>query len=164
MNYSDIRKEIRSGDLLAWSHEGWSSWHDIKVQGVRMATRSNYSHVALPWVVGDRVFVLEAVMPLVRIYPLSKLGNFYWLPMHAPWKKETEELALSHIGDEYSQWQAIKAFFRKLDKGATQECAAYVTTVLNSDGINLGDRATPDAVVLAAQKLGSPLNYIINRN
>jgi hypothetical protein len=96
--YSEIRSQIKSGDLLAFRHEGWKSWHDFKVQLVRMFTRSEYSHVAVAWVVGERVMVVEAVEPCVRIFPLSKLGSFYWIPLNAPWKKETEEKALSYVG------------------------------------------------------------------
>jgi hypothetical protein len=160
-NYKDIRPNIRSGDLLAFRHEGWKSWHDIKVQLVRMFTRSEYSHVAIAWVVGERVFAIEAVEPMARIYPLSKLGDFYWIPMNAPWKKETEEKALSYIGSDYKQLEAIKAFFKPFGKGQTSECAALAITILDHDGIDLGMWATPDAVVLQSQLYGKPTMYVL---
>lgn len=162
MNYSDIRSTIKSGDLLAFSHEGWGSWHDFKVQMVRMFTRSEYSHVGIAWVVGDRVFCIEAVEPCARIYPLSKLGNFYWMPLKAPWKPSTEELALSYVGEEYKSLNAIKAFFKPLPKGDVSECAALAIQVAWADGIDLGNRATPDAVVEAAQAMGHPLYLVQN--
>ena len=102
MIYSEARATIRSGDILAWSHRGIKSWHDLKIWFVRMFTRSEFSHIGTAWVIGDRVFVIEAVMPLVRIYPLSKLGDFYHLPMGAPWRPSTEALALSKVGHKYS--------------------------------------------------------------
>ena len=74
--YSEYRDQIKSGDLLAWSHRGFRSWHDFKVQAVRLFTQSEYSHVGIAWVVGGRVFVIEAVEPRVRIFPLSKLGEY----------------------------------------------------------------------------------------
>lgn len=37
MKYKEIRPLIKSGDILAWSHRGWKSWYDIKIQFVRMA-------------------------------------------------------------------------------------------------------------------------------
>lgn len=161
MEYSEIRSQIRSGDLLAWSHEGWGSWYDIKIQLVRMFTRSEYSHVGVAWVVGDRVFVLEAVEPMARIYPLSKLGSFYHIPLKAPWSQSTEEKALSYIGADYKQLQAIKAFFKPLGRGNVSECAALVLTILDNDGIDLGHFATPDAVVLQAQLYGNPTMYVL---
>lgn len=162
MKYADIRSTIRSGDLLAWSHRGWRTIHDIKIQIVRMATRSEYSHVGVAWVVGGRVFVIEAVEPLVRVYPLSKLGAFYHIPLGAPWAPPTEELALSHLGKEYSQLDAIRAFFKPLGRSVVSECAALVLNVLHADGVDLGDRATPDGVVYQAQLYGHPTYYIEN--
>lgn len=160
MKYADVRSTIRSGDLLAWSHRGWRTWHDFKIQMVRMFTRSEYSHVGVAWVVGGRVFVIEAVQPLVRVYLLSKLGGFYHIPTVAPWKPETEELALSHVGVPYSQLDAVRAFFKPLGRSVVTECAALVLNVLHADGVDLGDRATPDAVVYQAQLYGHPTFYI----
>ncbi len=162
MDYKDIRQEIKSGHVLAWSHEGWGSWHDVKIQVVRMATRSAISHVGIAWVVGSRVFVIEAVEPMIRIFPLSQLGDFYWYPVDCEWSDDVEEAALSHVGKEYKSMNAIKAFFVSLNKGDVSECAALVITVANSMGIDLGTRMTPDAVVLKLQELGVPQQFVNN--
>ena len=160
MIYSKARPMIRSGDVLAWSHRGIKSWHDLKIWFVRMFTRSEYSHVGTAWVVGNRVFVIEAVMPKVRIYPLSKLGDFYWLQMGAYWRKATETLALSYVGDDYSQMQAIVSPFVTPPHDDRWECAELVATVARQDSIDLGAVYTPSEVVLAAQKRGAPLTYV----
>ena len=160
MKYSEYRNNIRSGDVLAWSHEGWGSWHDFKVQMIRVFCRTEYTHVAIAWEQGGRLFAIENVVPCARIYPLSKLGSFYHIPMEADWSETTEEIALSYIGSPYSQWQAIKSFFTSLGRGNVSECAALVISVLRVDGIDLGDRATPDAVVQAAQEMGKPTYYV----
>lgn len=162
MNYADARPMIRSGDILAWSHRGIRSWHDLKVWFVRLFQRSEYSHVGTAWVVGNRVFVIEAVMPKVRIYPLSKLGDFYWLQMGAYWRKATEALALSCVGDDYSQLQAIVAPFLTPPEDDRWECAELVATVARQDSIDLGAVYTPSEVVLAAQKRGAPLTLVTN--
>ena len=160
MIYSKARPMIRSGDVLAWSHRGIHSWHDLKIWFVRMFTRSEYSHVGTAWVVGNRVFVIEAVMPKVRIYPLSKLGDFYWLQMGAYWRKATETLALSFVGDDYSQVQAMVSPFITPPKDDRWECAELVATVARQDSIDLGAVYTPSEVVLAAQKRGAPMTYV----
>ena len=160
--YSEYRSNIKSGDLLVWSHTSWKTLHDIKIQLVRFFTQSEYAHCGVAWVVGSRVFVLEAREPCVRIFPLSKLGNFYHLPLKAPWSTSTEEKALSYIGAEYKQLHAIKAFFKPLDKGDVSECAALALAILENDGIYLGDRSTPDALVKQAQLYGNPTYYIEN--
>lgn len=160
MKYSHVRPMIRSGDILAWSHRGIRSWHDFKIACVRFFTRSEYSHVGTAWVVGSRVFVIEAVMPKVRIYPLSKLGDFYWLSMSAYWRKATETLALAHVGDEYSQMQALVSPFHTPPDDYRWECAELVARIARQDSIDLGAVYTPSAVVLAAQKRGALLAYV----
>jgi hypothetical protein len=152
MKYTDVRPQIRSGDLLAWSHGGWASWHDWQVQGVRVFTRSEYSHVAIAWVVGGRVFVIESVVGGIRIFPLSRLLPFYRLNMNATWAIETEEYALAHIGEPYSKLECIQAYFEPLKLDGHWECAKWVMAVLKMDGIDLGDKATPSDVVQAAMK------------
>jgi hypothetical protein len=115
-------------------------------------------------VVGNRVFVIEAVMPLVRIFPLSALGDFYHLSMNAPWMPATEALALSRVGHKYSQLQAIQAPFSKPPVDSLWECAELAASIAKSDGIDLGEVFTPGAVVLAAQKLGARMVYVTNKD
>ena len=162
MNYATARPLIRSGDLIAQSGGVWTSWHGIKVNIVRMFTRSTYSHVGLAWVVGGRVFILEAVKPKLRIYPMSKIGDFYLMPMYAKWADTTEHLALEKVGVDYSELVAMQAFFTPLPEDDVRQCAAYALAVLRADGIKLGNRATPDAVVLAAMRRGADCTLINN--
>lgn len=147
MRYESARPHIKSGDLLAFSHFGWKTWHDWKIQGVRMFTRSEYSHVGIAWVVGERVFCLEAVMPLVRIYPLDKLGEFYWIPTNVNWTKEIEDVALSIVGQEYSQWQAIQSFFDAPTKDHLWQCCEYAMEILYLAGIDIDSPKTPTGIV-----------------
>lgn len=160
MKYVDARENIRSGDLLAFSHGDWKTWDGIKVNLVRLFTLSTYSHVAIAWVVGGRVFALEAVRPKLRIFPLSKLGEFYHIKLNATWLQTTEEYALSKIGVDYSQLSAIRAFFVPLENENVQECAAYVLEVMEKDGVFLGYMARPDSVVKAALNIGGTLTFV----
>jgi len=159
VQYTSVRPNIKSGDLLAWSHHGWDSWHNLKVQAVRMATRSEYSHVAMAWITGGRVMVLEAVMPRVRIFPLSLLLPCHWYPLGLEWTKETEDAALECVGEPYSQKQAIAAFFGHLVLGGDRawQCAEYV---IQRNGAGFQCQAVPAAIVLTAQERGSPGYYI----
>jgi hypothetical protein len=147
MIYSKAREQIRSGDILAWTHRSWKTWYDFKIQMVRLFTQSEYSHVATAWVIGDRVFVIEAVTPLVRIFPLSKLGSFYWIPTNCKWSDTAEEFALDKVGQGYSQLQAIQAFFGKVTNDDKWECAELASRIAEIDGIDLGKLYTPSAVV-----------------
>ena len=112
MKYLDFRENIVSGDLLAWSHHSWNSWYNFQVQMVRAFTQSEYSHVGIAWCTGGRVFVIEAVVPYVRIYPLSKCENFYYIRINKELSNKAEEFALSQIGEPYSKRMAIQSFFK----------------------------------------------------
>lgn len=160
--YSEYRNQIKSGDLLAWSHRPWGSFYDFKIQMVRVFTRSEYSHVGVAWVVAGRVFVVEAVEPLVRIYPLSKLGDFYHTPMGIDLTPVAEDAMISYVGTRYSQLDAVRAFFEPLGDNVVSECAALVLQIYKHNNIDLGNRATPDAVVKAAQLLGHPTFLVTN--
>ena len=164
MEYKDIRSQIKSGDILAFSHVGWKTFHDWKVQAIRFFTQSEYSHIATVWVTGGRVFVIEAVEPCVRVFPLSKLGDFYWMPMEAPWTPETEEYALSVIGEEYSQLQAIQSFFEtpKIDK--MWQCTEFSKAIAAKDGIVVDcPKPTPSLFVRAMmEQQGKQLKYVKN--
>ncbi len=162
MRYQDARPLIRSGDTFAWSHRRVRSWHDLKIWFVRLFTRSEYSHVGTAWVYEGFVFVIEAVQPMVRIYPLHKLldEGCYWLPMNAPWKPTTEAFAFACIGDVYSQMQAMQSPFEMPPEDKLWECAELVAVLLRKDGIELGTVYTPSRIVHSALERGASLNYI----
>lgn len=161
MKYQEIRPLIKSGDLIAQGHKGWGSLYDIQIQIVRIFTRSEYSHVAIAWVIGGRVFVIEAVTQGIRIFPLSRLTPFYWIPMNADWTAEAEEFALKNIGEPYSKWECIKAFFEPLTNNGLWQCAKWSDAVLEKLGIDLGDRVTPTDIVRSAlSRYGSNLVFI----
>jgi hypothetical protein len=101
--------------------------------------------------VAGRVFVLEAVKPKVRIYPLSLSGDFYLTRTDTNWTPEVEQFAMDRIGFDYSELKAMYAYLFRLPDGDVSECAAYVREVLKVAGIDLGEVSRPDAVVTRAQ-------------
>lgn len=153
MNYDKARGRLRSGDLVTWSGRGIKSWHDVEVAAVRFFTRSEYSHVGVLWRIAGRVFVLDAVSTGVRIFPLSRLLPCFWLRMGKPFTKAAEAFALKTVGQPYSRWEAIKAFFgRSNPQDGIWQCAEHTLGLLKANGIELNCRATPSAVVAAAQE------------
>lgn len=147
MKYSELRPTIKSGDVIAWSEGGWTSLHDIQVSLVRMFTRSEYSHIGICYVIGGRVMVVEAVVPLVRIFPLSKLLPFYYIRTpNSWWSEKAEELLLSRVGEKYSKWEAIRSFFTKdTNNEQVWECSKLVNRTLmefDSGFDNLNDTPT----------------------
>lgn len=150
--YSEVRPTIRSGDLLIWSTREVKSITDFLMQIVRVFTKSEYDHVGVAWVIGERVFVIEAVIPVVRIFPLSSLLPFYYISTNSVWSEETEKFALEQIGQKYSISQAIESFFNKPNLDDTWHCAELVHAIYNKEGIDLGEVYTPSALVLKAME------------
>lgn len=160
MRYSEARRLIKSGDILAFTHRKFSSWYDLKVMAVRFFTASKHCHVGIAWVMGGRVWLLEAVQPKVRIVPLSLYAEegFDVLPMGTPMSKAELETALSQVGKAgYSEWQAVLAFFRrlKIGKDSLTQCCEYAIVCRSKSGVDLGPVATPPAVVDKALSLGA---------
>lgn len=165
MNYEDIRPRIKSGDLIALSHDAWCSLYDIQVQAVRLFTQSEYSHVCVAWVFGGRVFVIESVEPKVRIMPLSNMLDigFYWIPTDVPMTDRELEFSMSKVGlGSYSKIQAIAAQLDMLEIGADNEweCAELTIMQRRQSGLDLGPKATPSEVVQKALELGYSLHFV----
>jgi hypothetical protein len=111
---------------------------------------------------GGRVFCLEAVVPEIRIFPLSKLGEFYWIPMGLNWTEELEDYALSLIGEKYSQLLAIASAFDQVPKGGKLwQCAKYVHAIYEKVGISLGELFTPTNIVHEALLLGNSSTLVV---
>jgi len=148
--YDDFRDQIKSGDVLAWTHKGWKTWHDIKIQLVRFFTQSEYSHVGIAWVVAGRVFVIESVIPYIRIVPLSTNLPVYWIPVEKDWNKEAEEYAMKLVGvGNYSQLEAIAAGLGldTPESNGNWQCAKFVKAVLKRAGLEFTGPDTPSDVV-----------------
>lgn len=163
MDYKENRKKIKTGDLIAFSGGSWTNWHDIQVNLVRMATRSEYSHVAIAWVVLERVMLLEAVGAGVRIYPLSNDLPCYWIPRSHSLNTVALEAAFSIIGQKYSKWEAIKSFFGKVKIGEDKlwECAEFVMHIYAKQGEVLDCLPTPtDVVKTCISKWDAPVNFL----
>jgi hypothetical protein len=161
--YHTARPRFRSGDIFAQSHGSWGSWNDFKVMCVRVFTLSTYSHVGVIHVdpIDGHVYAIEAVRPKARRVRLSTIGPFYHLPMfRARWSEDTSFYVHQIIGAPYSQWDAIRAFFKPLPAGTVSECAALTREVLMRCGVDLGPMSRPDSVVQRALELRASITFI----
>lgn len=140
-NYKEQRHLIKSGDLLAWS--GRSAAGTL----VRVATQSKWSHVGVAYVMGGRVWIIEArEFKGVQIVPLSSYLNCEWIPTDAEWNDQVDDYVINSIGKvDYSYTTALKAWFdatvgayRKLDPlSQTQICSSFAPIVLRMAGVFL---------------------------
>lgn len=164
MIYATARPRIRSGDAILLSHSKWGSWYDLQVMAVRLGQMSEYTHAGVAWVVAGRVFILHAIGAGVSITPLSHELPFYWIPIDR-WTAEAEEWALARVGEPYSKWQAIQAFFGRLKAGAdgAWQCAEFAAMALNLAGTPVGyDALTPTKLARRLQALDYPIYLVEN--
>lgn len=163
MKYKDIRSEIKTGDLLAWSSGSWKTWAGIQINIVRIFTRSEYSHVGLAYVNHGRVFILEAVGAGVRIFPLSKELPFYYISKPTKLSRAATTFAFEQLGEKYSKFQAILGGLGLLKDSQDDkwQCAEYVYNILKTDQKDMLDtELTPSAIVKKAASTWGPIFYV----
>lgn len=149
MNYATFRPQIKSGDLLAWSTHQAKGFRRFVNNLIRVFTMSEFSHVGIAWVIGDRVFVIEAVSPTVRIFPLSKKVPFYHIDMGLNIDDDHVNYLLSRVGESYSILQAIQAYFGKPKEDKVWQCAELCTSFYRKSGLAIKNSWTPSALVEA---------------
>jgi hypothetical protein len=120
VKYAEVRPKIKSGDVLAWTHRKWGTWYDFQIQMVRFFTQSEYCHIGVAYVVGERVFVLESVGAGIRQQPLSQELPFYWIPTNVTWTDKALNAAMSKMGQKYSKFDGIKLSQARIINGNVQ--------------------------------------------
>lgn len=161
--YTNYRDTIRSGDLLIWSKGTNSFVGNILLFIIRLFTMSEYTHVGIAWKIGNRLFVIEANMPSVRIIPLSSFSKFYHIPMGIEWTNDIESYLLDKIGEPYSIKGAITGYFGSINNtDGNWQCAELANMFYKSIGIDYGDAYTPSKLVKAILENGTTHMTYVN--
>lgn len=113
MNYKEYRENIKTGDVIAYSLEGTGVLNQLILAGIRISTMSEFNHVGLAVVLNDRVMLLEATRPYSRLYPLSKTGSFFHIPMSV--KINDNRNLFRYIGLPYSYSKAVASLWKAPD-------------------------------------------------
>lgn len=152
MRYQAIRPLIKSGDIIAFAHG-----HKPVGKVVQLVTGSPYTHVAISWVVADRVYVFEAVQPLVRIFPLSKLTPFYWCGLNGDLNENALEFLNSVVGDRYSLADCYRSVTGETTTDNRWQCAELCREGQRRNGNTVNCKATPKEIVQWATTFGVAL-------
>lgn len=145
------RSEIKSGDLLIWSNDKFSSKSNFYLNGIRTFTRSEYAHTATAWNVEGRLMIVEATQPVVRLNPVRDHDEFFHIAMPVEWTVDSEEFLISVIGCPYSFMDAVRAYLNMtVDKDNRYQCAELCKEFYLRHGIDLGEVLTPAAIVRRA--------------
>jgi len=145
IDYDTVRTRVRDGDLLAWK------WR-LMQQRFGVVPWDCFTHVAQALWVDGRLCVLEAVMPRVRLVPLSMYTGLstYWVPLHAAWGPAQRAYAMEQLGDRYSLRDCAVGLWGMPVDDDVEQCAEMSIRLARQAGVDLGDRATPPSVVRAA--------------
>lgn len=160
MTYLAWRRTIRSGDLLLYRERGTIS------RIIRTVTESDYSHVAVAWVTGDRVMALEARFRSgVSMRMVSETLPCDWISTGCAWTASMESYALSRLETGYSVLGALRAGLGMRTKEDELFCSSYAADVLDlwlaTESASIPrDGLTPDAIARYFLARGCPLRML----
>lgn len=162
MKFSQCLPLIKSGDLLAWGSQKSVGFSGFLEKTIRVFTMSEYCHVGVAHVESGKVLVFEAISPSVRLSPLTIDRPFYHIPMSVEWKDGLSNYMLSRLGEPYSFWHAIQAYFGRPSEDKQWECAQLCTDFYTEAGIILPNAWTPSTLVEAALETQNTSITLIN--
>lgn len=165
MLYNEYKDNIKSGDLIAYTTLSSYTFTGILSFLVKLFTLSRYTHVGIAIELGNRLFLISADIPEVKLEPLENTKPFYHVPMNVDWKPEYTEKLLSHIGERYSVLEAIKGYFNMNNPNdKSWFCTEFVKVFYGDLGYTFSDDMTPCGLmsdILAID--GKLLKYVDTR-
>lgn len=147
--YSKLRPDMKTGDLLMWKTTRIGSLVDILLLLYQKMLGATYTHVGVLVKEGNRIFVVEATPPVVRLFPLSMAGNFYHIPLDITPNEKHIDFLLSNLGKKYSLFDFIRSTFRIMNNNDDFYCSEFCSFFYNQIGLIDNDEAglTPDYLV-----------------
>ncbi len=147
--YSKIRSELKTGDLLIWKTSRFKSLSGLAHYIYQKITGDIYAHVGLVLKEGNRVFVVEATPPAVRLFPLSMSGDFGYVPLELELNDKHIDFLLSDLGKKYSLWDLVRSLFKWSNSNNEFYCSEFCSVFYNQIGLLGSEDAglTPDTLV-----------------
>lgn len=166
--YSKLRSEIKTGDLIAYDTEEIDSFFGSVLYFYQKILKARYTHVGVAVRLNNRVFLLEATPPQVRLVPLPMCGDFYLIKtdLEADENKMLSVL-VSYLGRSYSLLDLLKAKLKITNNPSDLYCSELAQEFYNMFGYLPNRRAgeTPDTIVDAVVKRSGnqPIKVIIDK-
>jgi len=158
-NYSEIRKELKTGDLLAWDKVKKDTKGNFVLYWYQKILKAKYVHVGVVAKIGKRYFVIEATPPVVRIYPISLLSDFVLIKTNLDLSKGNKSRYLNilfkELGKKYSIFDLVRNIFRVKNNKSTYYCSELAGYFYKETGlIDDKDKAgfTPDSLIETVMK------------
>ena len=166
--YSDIRNEIKTGDLIVYDTEEIDSFFGLVLYFYQKILKARYTHVGIAVRMCDRIFIVEATPPEVRLIPLAMCGDFYYVKtdMKSPEQSMMKNL-FSYLGKEYSLLDLIKSKIGFANNTSDLYCSELAGDFYNMFGYITDRKAgiTPDSIVEAVLKRSgaTPVKVVIDK-
>jgi hypothetical protein len=143
MKYNDARNKIKSGDLFLYQGQTFMG------KTVRVFTGSSYSHVGIALWVKDRLMVLEALPPKVRLIPVSESKPEFWISVGITPTEHAITTAVDTIGLPYSYPDAVRGWLGvKPLNDLSWQCVELAQDFYKKCGLNISlVKCTPQAIV-----------------
>lgn len=163
-HYKRYVDNIKTGDIVVFSATKIKDISSFFSYIVRLFTMSEYNHIGVVWVTNGRHFVIEAQIPEVKITPLKNMGEFYHIPMDLIVNEEHLELLFEKIGEPYSMFEAVRAYFKKNNTdNHNWICVELIDYFLFIMDVKIGKIYTPsDVVRKLIQQFNKQLVYVQN--
>lgn len=156
LQYKECMRCVKTGDILAFTGPKVGSRTHFFAYLVRLFTMSEYSHVGIAYKMENRLYLLEAQVPEVRITPMGDRGNYYLIPMNVKVPQTVVDSLLREVGEEYSIMEALRSYFGLNNfKDKKWICTEYVKYYLDMMGVELKKVKTPSDVVKGLLNLHS---------
>ena len=150
--YSEIRKDIKTGDLLVWDTEEFSSFFGFVLFLYQKILKAKFTHVGVVVRMGERLFLVEATPPEVRLVPISMFDDFYIIHTDMrPDQRRYLKFLFSAIGKKYSLVDLVKSIFKVQGSSKDYYCSELASDFYNSFGYISDPTAgqTPDSIVFS---------------
>lgn len=152
--YSNIRNEIKTGDLLIWKTTRIEDFFDLFLFLYQKIFGAKWTHLAIATRLENRVLQVEAIPPKSRLFPVSQGRDFYWIKCGIESKDTHIEYLLSMLGRDYGLWDLLRSKFKLKRNTGEDYCSEFGSEFYNEIGyINDNDAGlTPDSLVRAIMK------------
>ena len=148
-------KDIKSGDLIAWTNTD-----SIYSKLIRLFTLSEITHVGIAIEEDGVLYVVEAVSPAIRKVPLVDRLPFLHLPMDVEMTDYLTDTLNSYIGKEYSKLQAVLSLFNIYIDDDLWYCTEKAYDFYSKAGIEFDKRLTPTRFFKQAMMRSKRVNNI----
>lgn len=149
-------RDIRSGDLIAWTKSN-GFFNNI----IRLFTLSEYTHVGIAVVEDDGVYVVEAIRPRTAKSRLDVKVPFYHIPMGVDFSTDDYNLLHEYIGKRYSTLQAALSWINVHIDDDKWYCTELAYDFYSKLGLHFNKKLTPTKFIKQAiTKYQKRLTYI----